>query len=62
MCSSDLAAALAEAALGDKKRAGQAITLVLPEAIGKCYLKVIPVSELQGCFERAIARQEALGL
>ena len=56
------AAALAESALGDKKRAGQAITLVLPEAIGKCYFKVIPVSELQSCFERAIARQEALGL
>lgn len=53
---------LAEAALSDKKRAGDAITLVLPERIGKCYLKKIPVSELGDAFARAIARMEALGL
>ncbi len=56
------ARALAEAALTDKKRAGDTITLVLPERIGKCYLKKIPVGELQGWFERALERQGALGL
>lgn len=53
---------LARAALGDKKRAGNSITLVLPEKIGKCCLKKIPVAELKGYFERALERQEALGL
>lgn len=56
------AEALAGAALGDKKRAGNAITLVLPERIGRCYLRKIPVSELQSYFEKALARQEALSL
>ena len=56
------AEALAEAALTDKKRAGDSITLVLPERIGKCCLKKIPVSELKGYFERALARMEALKL
>lgn len=40
--------ALAAAALSDKKRAGDQITLVLPEKIGSCYLKKIPVGELKG--------------
>ena len=53
---------LAEAALSDKKRAGDAITLVLPERIGKCYLKKIPVCELRGYFDRALERMEALKL
>ena len=53
---------LAAAALSDKKRAGGEITLVLPETIGKCYLKKVPVAELQDWFGRALARQEALGL
>ena len=53
---------LTGAALSDKKRAGDFITLVLPERIGKCYLKKIPVSELRGYFDRALERQEALGL
>ena len=56
------AAALAEAALNDKKRAGGAITLVLPESVGACFLKKVPVSELSGCFEKALASQAALGL
>lgn len=38
--------ALAEAALSDKKRAGGAITLVVPEKIGRCVLKKLPVAEL----------------
>ena len=53
---------LAAAALSDKKRAGGAITLVLPERIGKCCLKTIPVTELKNWFDRAIERQAALGL
>ena len=56
------AGALAEAALHDKKRAGGSITLVLPERIGKCFLRKVPVTELEGIFARAIAQMEALGL
>lgn len=37
---------LAEAALSDKKRAGGEITLVVPERIGRCTLKTLPVAEL----------------
>ena len=37
---------LAEAALGDKKRAGDAITLVVPEKIGRCTMRTVPVGEL----------------
>lgn len=56
------AAELARAALNDKKRSGDAITLVLPEAIGKCHLQKIPVAELPRCFETALASQEKLSL
>lgn len=42
------AAHLAEAALGDKKRSGGEITLVLPQEIGKCLFWRIDVTELQG--------------
>lgn len=38
---------IAEIALNDKKRAGGTITLVLPEKAGKCYLKKMPVAELE---------------
>ena len=38
--------ALAEAALSDKKRAGDDITIVVPEKIGRCALKKLPVTEL----------------
>ena len=37
---------LAEAALADKKRTGNDITLVIPRQIGRCELKKIPVTEL----------------
>jgi 3-dehydroquinate synthase len=40
------AEALAEAALTDKKRAGNDITIVIPKAIGRCELRKIPVTEL----------------
>ena len=41
---------LADAALSDKKRRGDQITLVLPEKIGKCFLKTIGVAELPHYF------------
>ena len=56
------ARALANAALSDKKRAGDTITLVLPDAIGQCHLQRVPVSELPDWFDRALAAQEALKL
>jgi len=37
---------LAEAALSDKKRAGDTITIVVPRGLGDCELKKIHVSEL----------------
>ena len=40
------AEALAHAASADKKRAGSAITLVIPKKIGVCELKKVPVTEL----------------
>jgi len=40
------AEALADAALSDKKRAGNTITIVIPRKIGACELKKIHVSEL----------------
>lgn len=40
------AEALAQAALADKKRAGDSITLVVPARIGGCELKTMPVDQL----------------
>ncbi len=37
---------LYRAALGDKKRMGGNISLVIPERIGSCFIKSVPVSEL----------------
>ncbi len=42
---------LTEAALADKKRSGDDITLVIPRGIGHCYLKKIPVTELKAVIE-----------
>jgi len=51
-CSYDITAQkLYEAALSDKKRESDSITLVLPEKIGKCVLKKVKVDELCGLFE-----------
>jgi len=47
------AAELANAALSDKKRRGDQITLVLPEKIGKCRLCTVGVEELPWYFEKA---------
>ena len=41
------AEALAQAALSDKKRAGDTITVVVPRQIGVCELRKLPVSQLQ---------------
>ncbi len=38
---------LANAALSDKKRAGGQMTIVVPRAIGACFLKEIPVEQLE---------------
>ena len=54
--------ALTSAALSDKKRSGDRITLVLPETVGKCRLEKVPVSDLRGWFDRALAGMERLGL
>lgn len=43
---------LADAALSDKKRAGDSINFVVPEVIGNCYLKKVSVDvlkEIAGC-------------
>lgn len=42
---------IAEAALSDKKRRGDRITLILPEAIGSCRLYPVDKSELPGLLE-----------
>ena len=42
---------LAKAALSDKKRAGNNITIVVPSKIGHCELKTIPVIQLQSVIE-----------
>ena len=44
------AQALAAAALSDKKRRGDTLPLVLPEAIGRCRLEPVSVSELPDWF------------
>ena len=46
------AAELTAAALHDKKRRGGKITLVLPEAIGKCVLKTVDIAELPAYFAK----------
>ncbi len=46
---------LIDAALSDKKRTGDSITLVVPEEIGKCVLKKVPVSELYDFVEKGLS-------
>ncbi len=46
------ASELTAAALHDKKRRGGKITLVLPEAIGKCVLKTVDVADLPAWFAK----------
>ena len=46
------AAALAEAALADKKRHGDSITLIIPGEIGGCRLEKVPAAELTAIFAK----------
>ena len=48
------AEALAQAALTDKKRVGDAISLVVPTAVGACEVRRVPVGELCAIFERGV--------
>ena len=50
-------AQLAVACLVDKKRRGGSITLVVPEEIGHCVMKEIPVSELERFIELGAAEE-----
>ena len=45
---------LFEAALHDKKRTGDEVTVVVPYALGKCRLKQIPVKELRNWIEMGL--------
>lgn len=45
---------LAKAAMGDKKRSGGTISLVVPEKIGKCVLRDVSVDEIEEIFQRGI--------
>jgi 3-dehydroquinate synthase len=45
---------LAEAALTDKKRAGDTLTFVLPNAVGRCELYPVPVGRLPELAKRAL--------
>lgn len=45
---------LAQAALSDKKRGGESISLVIPKKIGKCELHRIPVEELEAFFAAGV--------
>lgn len=45
---------LANAALHDKKRRGDTLTLAVPERIGHCVLREVPVGELEEIFQRCL--------
>lgn len=45
---------LAEAALSDKKRRGDTISLVVPRRIGECFIKTVPVTELEAVFRAGL--------
>ena len=45
---------LSSAALSDKKRKGNEISLVIPKRIGECYLKKVNISEIPHVFEAAM--------
>lgn len=46
---------LAQAALHDKKRRGDTVTLVIPERIGGCTLRSVPANTLEEIFQRCLA-------
>lgn len=45
---------LAKAALGDKKRQGDSITLVLPQKLGKCVLETVKTSQLRDIIQEGM--------
>lgn len=49
---------LSNAALSDKKRSGNSITLVIPTAIGHCELHTIPTSELEGFIALGLEQED----
>ncbi len=51
---------LAGAALADKKRAGDSITIVVPRKIGRCELKKMPVTELLPVIRAGLAVRRGL--
>ena len=48
------AAELSEAALSDKKRAGDTVNLILPEKVGSCAIVPTPVSELESIMQAGL--------
>ena len=48
------AEALANAALSDKKRSGETVKLILPEAIGGCIISPTPVTELESIIQAGL--------
>ena len=46
------AEALAEAARGDKKAAGDSLRLVVPEAVGRCRIETVPVGDILSWLKR----------
>ena len=46
---------LARAALSDKKRSGAVIRLILPESIGHCVIREVPVAELEDFIAAGLA-------
>lgn len=45
---------LTDSALNDKKRKGNSIALIIPETLGKCMTKVVPVTELESIVKLAL--------
>ena len=48
------AAELCEAALSDKKRSGDTVNLILPQAIGNCTIFPTPVTELESILQAGL--------
>ena len=48
------AAELAQMALSDKKRAGDTVNLILPKAVGDCFISPTPVTELESIIQAGL--------
>lgn len=51
------AAELTDSALNDKKRKGNEIALIIPEKLGKCITKTVPVTELESIVKLALGEE-----